>query len=79
MLLKQSSTLDKQSGKSNISIYSKFLKFQALPKFCRSACRKTRFRYMQTSRFFTGYAQLRRIKKSLDPLKIRPLRHLASF
>ena len=33
-LLKQCSTLAKQSGKSNISIYSKLLKFQALPKFC---------------------------------------------
>ena len=32
-VLKQYSTLAKQSGKLNISIYSKHLKFQALPKF----------------------------------------------
>ena len=54
-LLKQRSTLAKQSGKSNILIYSKLLKIQASPKFrlanCRTdglpasqtACRKTRF------------------------------------
>ena len=44
----QCSTLAKQSGKSNISIYSKLLKFQASPKFRlpdrRSACCKTQFR-----------------------------------
>ena len=33
-LLKQCSTLAKQSGKLNISIFSKRLKFQASPKFC---------------------------------------------
>ena len=43
-LQKQYSTLAKQSGKSNFSIYSKLLKFQASPKFHRPACRKTRFR-----------------------------------
>ena len=42
-LLKKCSTLAKQSGKSNIPIYSKLLKIQALPKFrlpnCRTAVR----------------------------------------
>ena len=37
-LLKKCSTLAKQSEKSNISIHSKLLKFQALPKFCQAAC-----------------------------------------
>ena len=32
-LLKQCSTLTKQSGKSNVSVYSKLLKFQAMHKF----------------------------------------------
>ena len=36
-LLKQYSTLAKQSGKSNFSIYSKLLKFQASPKFRQPA------------------------------------------
>ena len=43
-LLKQCSTLAKQSRKLNISIYSKLLKFQASPKFRQPACGKTWFR-----------------------------------
>ena len=37
-LLKQCSTLAKQSRKSNILIYSKLLKFQTLPKSCLLDC-----------------------------------------
>ena len=77
------STLAKQSGKSNILIYSKLIKFQASPKFrlqySLPACCKTQLRYVQASRFFTGNVQSHWIYEFPDPLKVPPLHHLATF
>ena len=82
-LLKQCSTLAKQSGKSNILIYNKLLKFQASPKFrlpdCQPAVRPGSARCRPPDFSQVMYVQSHRIYKFPDPLKICQLHHLASF